>query len=183
MYVRDVQAFIRFTNFYHRFIRAFSNVVRPMITTVKKNTTFHWTSNYQKSFELLKKRFITASILANVNFEKECILETDSLDILFAKTFFQYGEDRLFRPVAFFSYKHLPQEVNYEIYDKKLLAIIKFFKEWHPMLKRAGLPVKILIDHRNLEYLCPQNSYLVAKYVGVNFVPVSIFSFSINSVS
>ena len=40
-YVRDVQAFIGFANLYRRFIKAFSNVVRPMIATIKKNTTFH----------------------------------------------------------------------------------------------------------------------------------------------
>ena len=40
-FVRDVQAFIGFANFYHRFIRGFFNVVRPMIATIKKNTTFH----------------------------------------------------------------------------------------------------------------------------------------------
>ena len=39
--IRDVQAFIRFANFYRRFIRAFSNVVRSIIATIKKNTTFH----------------------------------------------------------------------------------------------------------------------------------------------
>ena len=39
--VRNVQAFIRFANFYRHFIRAFSNVVRPIIATIKKNTTFY----------------------------------------------------------------------------------------------------------------------------------------------
>ena len=67
--VRDVQAFIGFANFYHRFIRAFSDVVRPMIATIKKNTTFYWTPKCQKSFELLKKRFTTAPILAHFDFE------------------------------------------------------------------------------------------------------------------
>ena len=39
--VRDVQAFIGFANFYRCFIRAFSDVVRPMIATIKKNTIFY----------------------------------------------------------------------------------------------------------------------------------------------
>ena len=52
--------------------------------------------------------------------------------------------------MAFFSCKHLSQEINYEIYDKKLLAIIKFFEEWHPMLKGTRLPIKILTNYKNL---------------------------------
>ena len=129
MCVRDVQAFIEFANFYRRFIRAFSNVVHPMIATIKKNTTFHWTPKCQKSFELLKERFTTVSVLAHFNFKKEYILKTNLSDKVSARIFFQYGEDRLFHPVAFFSCKHLPQEINYKIYDKEVLAIIKFFKE------------------------------------------------------
>ena len=150
--VRDVQVFIAFANFYRRFIKAFSNVVRSTIATIKKNTTFHWTPKCQKSFELFKKCFTTAPILAHFDFEKECILETNSSDNVSAWIFSQYGDDGLLYPVAFFSCKHSPQEINYEIYDKKLLAIIKSFEEWHPMLERAGLPIKIPTDHRNLQY-------------------------------
>jgi len=56
------------------------------------------------------------------------------------------------RPIAFFSKKHSVTEYNYEIYDKELLAIIRCFEEWRPELKGTELPIKILTDHRNLEY-------------------------------
>ena len=39
--VRDIQIFIEFANFYHCFIRAFSDIVCPIIATIQKNTTFH----------------------------------------------------------------------------------------------------------------------------------------------
>ena len=152
MYVKDVQAFIGFANFYCRFIRAFFNIVCPMIATIKKNSTFHWTPECQESFKLLKERFITTPVLAHFDFEKKCILETDSSDNVFAGIFFQYKDDGLLHPIAFFSYKHSPQEINFEIYNKKLLAIIKFFKEWRPMLEGAGLTIKTLTNHRNLQY-------------------------------
>ena len=54
--------------------------------------------------------------------------------------------------MAFFSCKYLLQEINYKIYDKELLVIIKSFKEWRPILEGAGLPIKILTNHRNLQY-------------------------------
>ena len=101
---------------------------------------------------MLKKRFTTAPILAHFDFEKECILETDSSDNVFAEILSQYGDDGLLHPVVFFSCKYSPQEINYEIYNKELLAIIKSFEEWRPMLEGVGLPVKILTDHRNLQY-------------------------------
>lgn len=150
--IKDVQAFIGFANFYRRFIRVFSNIIRPMINAIKKNKAFCSTSNCQKSFDLLKERFVTAPILAHFDFEKECIVEIDASDNVPAGVLSQYGNDGLLHPIAFFSRKHLPQEINYKIYDKELLAIIRAFEEWRPMLEGAGLPMKILTDHRNFTY-------------------------------
>ena len=151
-YVQDVQSFIGFANFYRRFIHGYSSIVAPMIATVKKEVKFEWTSACQQAFDLLKYRFTTALILAHFNYEKECIVETDASDNVSAGVLSQYGEDNKLHPVAFFSRKHSPQEINYEIYDKVLLAIIKAFEEWQPMLEGAGLSIKILTDHRNLQY-------------------------------
>ena len=125
-----------------------------MIATVKKDArkNFEWTSACQRAFNLLKQRFTTALILAHFDYEKECIVETDALDNVSAGVLSQYGDDAKLHPVAFFSRKHSVQEINYEIYDKELLAIIKAFEEWRPMLKGAGLPIKILTDYRNLQY-------------------------------
>lgn len=41
----------------------------------------------------------------------------------------QYSDNSKLHLVAFFSRKHSLQEINYEIYDKELLAIIKAFEE------------------------------------------------------
>ena len=86
------------------------------------------------------------------DFKKECILETNLSDNISARILSQYGEDGLLYPVAFFSYKHSPQMINYEVYDKDLLAIIKFVGEWYPMLEIVGLSIKILTNYRNLQY-------------------------------
>ena len=126
-----------------------------MIATVKNDArkNFKWTSACQKAFDLLKHWFTTAPILAHFDYEKECIVETDASDNVSAGVLSQYSsKDGKLHPVAFFSQKHSPQEINYEIYDKELLVIIKAFEEWRPMLEGAGLPIKILTDHRNLQY-------------------------------
>jgi hypothetical protein len=54
--------------------------------------------------------------------------------------------------VAFFSCKMSLVELNYDIHDKELLAIVEAFKEWRVYLKGATLLVKVLIDHKNLLY-------------------------------
>ncbi len=56
------------------------------------------------------------------------------------------------KPVAYFSQKMTPAECNYMIYDKELLVIVKSFETWRPELIDAEKDIKVLTNHRNLEY-------------------------------
>ncbi|KAG0160466.1 hypothetical protein PDIDSM_7995 [Penicillium digitatum] len=129
----DVQAFIGFGNFYRRFIRDFSKVIA-------------------RSFEALKKAFTSAPVLKAFDWSKEIVLETDASDFVSAGVLSQYDDAGILHPIAFFSKKHSAAECNYEIYDKELLAIIRCFEEWRPELEGTPSPVKVITDHRNLEY-------------------------------
>lgn len=80
------------------------------------------------------------------------MLETDSSDHVSAGVLSQPGDDGEMRPVAFFLKKLMETECNYEIYDKELLAIVRCFEEWRPELEGAAFPIKVITDHRNLEY-------------------------------
>jgi hypothetical protein len=56
--------------------------------------------------------------------------------------------------VTFFSKNLASIECNYEIYDKELLTIIRCFEQWRSELlfTESNVSIKILIDHKNLEY-------------------------------
>jgi hypothetical protein len=69
-----------------------------------------------------------------------------------AGVLFQYRDDEILRPIAFFSKKHSVIKCNYKIYNKELLAIIRCFEKWKPELKETSFPIKVIIDHRNLKY-------------------------------
>ncbi len=62
------------------------------------------------------------------------------------------GEDGLLHLVAFFSKNLNPVECNYEIYDKELLAIIRCFEQWRLELEGIGVPIKVITDHKSIEY-------------------------------
>ena len=81
-------------------------------------------------FRVVKKMFHHRPCSSAFQFQKKkYILETDLSDNISAGILSQYGEDKLLYPVAFFSRKHLLQEINFEIYDKEFLAIIKSFEK------------------------------------------------------
>ncbi len=157
--VKDVQAFLGFANFYRRFIHGYSKIAAPLSNLTRKDQKsfiFPWTkvSPEQRAFEGLKKAFTSAPVLAHFDPDKETWLETDASDYVVASVLSQRQEDGQIHPVAFLSKKMSPQECNYEIYDKELLAIVRSFEEWHPELAGTPVedPIRILTDHKNLEY-------------------------------
>ena len=55
-------------------------------------------------------------------------------------------------PVAFLSKTFNETECNYEIYDRKLLAIIWALEEWQHYIQGSGHTTVIYSDHQNLTY-------------------------------
>jgi hypothetical protein len=150
--VTDVQAFIGFANFYRRFIRDFSKIIAPLVNLTRKGVQFDWNPACTAAFTALKEAFVKAPVLRPFDWTKDVILETDASDFVSAGVLSQHDEDGVLHPVAFFSKKHSVTECNYEIYDKELLAIIRCFEEWRPELEGAPSPIKVITDHKNLEY-------------------------------
>lgn len=156
--VKDVQAFLGFANFYRRFIAAFSRIAAPLTNLTKggasamNKTKVAWGETEDAAFRMLKTAFTSAPILAHFDAEKPSVVEADASDYVVAAVLSQTGDDNLLHPVAFMSKKMSPQECNYDIYDKELLAIVRAFEEWRPELAGTADRVEILSDHQNLRY-------------------------------
>ena len=133
--VKDVQAFLGFSNFYRRFIRGFSRIVRPLVSLTKKDAKFNWTATCQEAFQTLKSLFTSAPILRHFDPSKETIVECDASDFVSSGILSQYDSDGTLHPVAFMSKKYDPAECNYEVYDKELLAIVRCFEDWRSELQ------------------------------------------------
>ena len=76
----------------------------------------------------------------------------DFSDYVNANVLSQMKDDGLLHLMAYFLRRMAPAEYHYEIYDKEFLTIIQCFKEWRSELESTGLPVKVLTDHKGLEY-------------------------------
>ena len=120
----EVQSFIGFCNFYRRFIKEFSKIVRPLTRLAQKDTPFEWNEACQIAFDTLKKRMTEAPVLRHFDQSRKLYLEADSSDYVNGGILSQKDDDGVLHPVAFYSKNLLPAECNYKIYDKELLAII-----------------------------------------------------------
>jgi len=152
--VTEVQSFLGFANFCRRFIRDYSRIARPLTELTKKEAgiVWAWNQHAEEAFQELKKRFTSAPILAHFDPEKPLIIETDASDFAIGAVLSQRDEENRLHPVAFHSRKFQPAEINYEIHDKELLAIVDAFKHWRRYCEGATHQVQVFSDHQNLEY-------------------------------
>ena len=150
--LKDVRAFLGFANFYRRFVKNYSKIVQPLTLLTRKGVPFVWSESQQQAFEELKSTFTSAPVLARFDPDRDVIVETDASDYVSAGVLSQYDDEGILHPIAYFSKKHSPAECNYEIYDKELMAIVRAFEEWRPELQSVINPIRVLSDHKNLEY-------------------------------
>ena len=144
--------FLGFANFYRKFIQDYSKLVLPLTQLTRKGQLFVWSEEADMAFKNLKKAFTSAPILAHVDPEKPFIIEADASDFALGSILSQQGNDEKLHPVAFHSRKFDVAEINYEIHDKELLAIVDSFMQWRHFLEGSSHQVTVFSDHKNLAY-------------------------------
>jgi hypothetical protein len=149
---RDIQVFLGLANFYRRFIKNFSKIAQPLTAMLKKNATFHWNADTDIAFLRIKEQMVMGPVLRHYDSNKPCIIETDASDFALGAVCSQRSEDGALHPIAYYSRKLLPAEMNYQIYDKELLAIVSAFTHWRQYLEFSQQTTIVITDHKNLEY-------------------------------
>ena len=118
----------------------------------KKEQPLYWECEQREAFEKLKKKFTLAPILASFNPEKKIILETDASDQALGSCLSQPEAEGQLHPVAYRTKKFSGPELNYDVHNKELLAIVDAFKEWRAYLEGSRHLIMVYSDHKNLSY-------------------------------
>jgi hypothetical protein len=150
--VRGVREFIGFCNFYRRFIKSFSEIARPLHDLTKVGQLWQWTENEQHAFDTLKNMICESPVLIHADPTHKFQMETDASSYAYGAILSQKATDNKHHPVAFYSKTMTPTERNYGISDKEALPILKGLQFWRHWLEGTKEPVRIITDHRNLEY-------------------------------
>jgi len=150
--VKDIQSFLGFANFYRCFIFNYSNIVIPLTRLTRKDASWNFDENCRKAFNTLKQAFTSAPILTHWVPDAQLIVETDASDYALAAILSIVTKNNEIYPVVFHSRMFSALELNYNVYDKELLAIFEAFKIWRHYLEGSTLPIDVVTDHKNLEY-------------------------------
>ena len=108
----------------------------------------------KRSFEELKNAFMHAPLLRHYDPTLPICVEPDAssfaLEAILTQCPLEETAQRHWHPVAFYSWKMIPAECNYETHNMELLAIVAVFKHWRHYLEGARHTITVLTDHANL---------------------------------
>lgn len=126
---KEVRRFLGLAGYYHRFVRHFGIVARPLFNLLKKGAPFVWTNTTEESFQLLKQGLISAPVLVLPDFSKPFVVETDACDAGVGAILQQHGH-----PIAYMSKALCPKFRGLSAYEKEYLAVVVAIDQWRPYL-------------------------------------------------
>ncbi len=175
--LKEIQSFVKFVNFYHRFIKNFSKLVKSFIQLTRKNISFVWNKICVQVFDNLKKQVSSILVLRHFDLKRQAILKIDASNYVKDEILSQYDDEKVLHSMIFYSKSMILAEINYHIYDKKLLVIIQCFEYWRLKLKCIELLIQMFIDHQTLKIFMKnkQLSWWQVNYLNI----LSKFNFQI----
>ena len=99
--VKDIESFLRFANFYKRFIHNFNHIAKPL-NKLKDKKEWKWEEEHQKAFEELKEKITSQLVLSLPKREGKFRVETNVSEHTIGRVLSQ-EQDRKWKPIAFLS--------------------------------------------------------------------------------
>ena len=143
--VKELRQFLGLASYYRRFIKEFAKIAHPLHALTCKGKVFVWTEECQSAFQDLKRKLVTAPVLAIPNFDKGFLLETDASIKGLGAVLSQQQKDDHMHPVAFASRALSTPEKNYSVTDLETLAVVWAVSHFHAYL--YGHDVEVRTDH------------------------------------
>ncbi len=150
---KDVRSFLGLAGYYRRFVQDFASTATPLTDLTRDccPDKVVWEDQHQAAFEKLISTLATDPVLRGPDYDKMFTVQTDASDRGIGAVLSQLDDEGHDRPVAFFSRKLLPREVNYAAVDKECLAIVDGIRHFQVYL--TGVHFEVMTDHKCLEWL------------------------------
>ena len=138
-------------SYYHRFVKNFAAIAKPLYQLTEKTARFTWTDKAQAAFEELRHHLVTAPTLTYPDYQQPFILDTDASDVGIGAILSQSQKDGSERVIAYASRTLSRPKRRYCVTRKELLAVVMFVQHFPPYL--LGREFLLRTDHGSLTWL------------------------------
>ena len=156
--VTDIRSFLRFTNYYRRFIKDYGKIAKPLNTLIsgenasKKRKPIEWNDDCQEAFNKLKELCTSTPILAYADYKKEFQLHADASELGLGGVLYQKDEKGVHRVIAYASQNPSHTERNYPTHKLEFLALKwAIMDQFHEYL--YGGKFDVYTDNNPLTYI------------------------------
>jgi hypothetical protein len=151
--VRELQAFLCLFNFYRRFVQGAAKLLLPLTAALAGSPAgtapIKWSAAMLAAFTAAKLAIAGACELQHPAPDAEISMATDASATHIGVVLQQRCPGtRAWRPLAFYSTKLSPAQLNYSAFDRELLAVFMAIRYFRFMLE--GRSFVVLTDHRPL---------------------------------
>lgn len=155
---KELQRFLGLVGYYRSFCKNFSTVVFPLTELLKAKAHFEWSPECQQAFENVKCLLCSSPVLAAPRFDRTFVLQVDASQVGAGAVLLQEDDQRVVRPVSYFSRKFNRHQVNYSVIEKEALSLILSLQHFEVYVT-GGAPLVVYTDHNPLTFLqslrCP----------------------------
>ncbi|GJT51910.1 putative reverse transcriptase domain-containing protein [Tanacetum coccineum] len=145
----EIRPFLDLAGYYQRFIEGFSKIAKPMTKLTQKGIKFDWCEKEENSFQLIKQKLCSVSILALPEGSKDFVVYCDASYKGLGAVLMQRE-----KVIAYASRQLKVHEKNYTTHDLELGSVIFALKIWRHYL--YGTRYTVFTDHKSLQHILDQ---------------------------
>jgi hypothetical protein len=149
--------------YYRRFIEGFSTIATLLTWVTRKNIRWEWSNECDVSFQELKRRLTTTSVLILPSGKEGFVVYSGALRKGLGCVLMHHG-----RVVAYVLRQLKTHEINYPVHDLELVVVVFALRVWRHYL--YGSRVQIFTDHKSLKYLMSQNELNMRQWRWVKLI-------------
>ena len=117
--VSEVRSFIGMINYYARFIKNFSTILRPLNELLHKEKEFVWSKECDKSFQMAKKAFTSDTFVVHFDPKETLVLACDASPYGIGAVLSHRYADNTEKPIIFISHTLNKVQKKYAQIDKE----------------------------------------------------------------
>ena len=127
---KALQSFLGQTNFVHRFIPNYAEIMKPIYKLLKKDVKFEWNDESKKAFQDIKTAVSEAPVLISPDYSKDFQIFSFASEDTIASVLLQKNDQGHEQPIAYMSRTLQNAELKYPMFEKQAYTLVKSLKHF-----------------------------------------------------